>query len=143
MSCCEQKAQLDTIYLPLNRRLVEFGKEVSGEPLMNVYPNTFLWVFTFYNEEDICEECQDKLGGINKWFTDYGMYTNPTRNLKWIIEEEPDKNLIYKELGFTKSPLHLFCDGDGKIIDIISGIPTTEWLEKHILPLYQRDTRLV
>jgi hypothetical protein len=142
MSCCEQKAQLDTIYLPLNRRLVEFGKEVSGDPLMNIYPNTFLWVFTFYNEEDICEECQDKLGGINKWFSDYGMYTNPTRNLKWIIEEEPDKNLIYKELGFTKSPMHLFCDGDGKIIDIINGIPTTEWLEKHILSLYQRDTRI-
>ena len=53
------------------------------------------------------------------------------------------QNTNSKELGFTKSPLHLFCDGDGKIIDIISGIPTTEWLEKHILPLYQRDTKIV
>lgn len=143
MACCGQKSQLDNIYLPLNKRLVEFGKEVSGESLMNAYPSTFIWVFTFYREQDMCEECHDNLGAVNKWFVKYGMYTDPIRNLKWIIEDEPDRNLIYKELGLTKSPTHIFCDGDGKIVDIISGIPSTEWLEKHILPLFQQDMKLL
>ena len=53
-----------------------------------------------------------------------------------------DAETASKELELTKSPMHLFCDGDGKIIDIISGIPTIEWMESHILPLYQQDMKL-
>lgn len=139
MSCCNKKAQIDYIYVPINKRLVEFGKEVSGEQLMREYSNTFMWLFTFYGDDDLCDDCQFKFAAMNQWFIKYGLFTDPIRNVKWILEDEPEKNLIYQEMGFTKTPMHLFCDSNGKIIDIIMGFPTPEWLEKYILPLVKDD----
>lgn len=143
MSCCNQNAQLDNIYLSLHKRLLEFGNEIYGEQLMASHPSTFMWIFTFYSDAELCEECQFSFSAMNKWFHDYGLFNNPIRNVKWIIEDEPEKNFIYKELGFSKTPMHLFCDKDGKIIDIIMGFPTPEWLEKHILPLIQADMNIL
>lgn len=139
MTCCNKKAPIDHIYMPLNKRLVEFGKEVSGEQLMSEYSSTFMWVFTFYGEDDLCDDCKFKFAAMNQWFIRYGLFTDPTRNVKWILEDEPEKNLIYQEMGFTKTPMHIFSDSDGKIIDIIMGFPTPEWLEKYILPLIKDE----
>lgn len=139
MTCCNKKAPLDHIYVPLSKRLIEFGAEVSGEQLMREYSTTFMWIFTFADAKEICEECNFKLAAMNDWFMQYGLFTDPTHNVKWIYEDEPEKNLIYKEMGFTKTPMHVFCDSSGKIIDIIMGFPTPEWLEKYILPIIRKD----
>lgn len=139
MTCCNKKSPLDSIYSPISKRLVEFGMEVYDDAVLEKYSNTFLWIFTFYHDDEMCEECQFKFSDMSTWFSKYGMFENPTRNVKWVIEDEPDKNLIYKEIGFSKTPMHIFCDSDGKIIDIVTGFPTPDWLEKHILPLIQGD----
>lgn len=141
MTCCDKKAPIDHVYVPLNKRLVDFGKEVSGEDLMKEYSYTFMWIFTFYTEDDLCDDCQYKFSIMYQWFQKYGLFTDVTRNVKWIHEHEPDKNLIYREMGFTKTPMHLFCDSEGKIIDMIMGFPTPEWLDKYILPLVKEEMK--
>jgi len=35
--------------------------------------------------------------------------------------------------------MHLFCDENGKIFDIILGFPSTAWLDKYILPIVKND----
>ena len=141
MTCCNKKAPIDYIYVPLSERLVDFGKEVSGEQLMKQYSSTFMWVFTFYGDDDLCDDCKFKFAAMNQWFQQYSLFTDPIRNVKWILEDEPEKNLIYQEMGFSKTPMHMFCDKDGKIIDIIMGFPTPEWLEKYILPLVKEEMK--
>ena len=91
MTCCNKKTSLDTIYLPISRRLVDFGKEVYGEEGMNKYKETFMWVFSFYETEEMCEECRFKFSAMSKWFVDYGLFKNVTRNVKWVLEDEPTK----------------------------------------------------
>lgn len=137
MACCKKKAQLDNIYTPISKRLVEFGKEVYGEEGMSQYKDTFLWVFSFYETSEMCEECKFKFTAMSKWFTDYGLFKNVNRNVKWVLEDEPTKNLIFVEMGLSKTPIHIFADSNGRIIDMVVGFPTIEWLESYILPLIQ------
>jgi hypothetical protein len=143
MSCCENKDPLDRIYVPLSERLIQFGEDTYGEMVMDKYKYTHMWVFTFYSDIDFCETCQKRFTSMNKWFSDYGLFDDPIRNVKWVVEDEPEKNMIYKEMGFTKTPMHIFTDSDGKIIDIFTGFPTPEWLEKYILPLIRKGTSLL
>jgi len=139
MTCCNEKAPLDNIYIPLNKRLIQFGTEIYGDDLNNIYKSTHMWVFTFYGEDDMCDDCMFKFSRMTNWFTQYGLFTNPEKNVKWILEDEADKNLIYQEMGFSKTPMHIFCNKNGDIHDIIIGFPTDEWLEKHILPLINNE----
>jgi hypothetical protein len=81
MTCCNKKAPLDHIYVPLSKRLVEFGAEVSGEQLMREYSTTFMWVFTFADSKETCEECNFKLAAMNDWFIQYGLFTDPSHNV--------------------------------------------------------------
>lgn len=143
MGCCDKKAPIDGIYVPLSKRLIEFGVETYGEQLMEKYRYTHVWVFSFYEDADMCEDCQMKFSAMNKWFMDYGLFDDPIRNVKWIVEDQPQKNLIYKEIGFTKTPMHIFTNSEGKIFDIVAGFPTAEWLEKYILPLIRQGTELI
>ena len=76
---------------------------------------------------------------MNYWFHKYGLFTDPVRNVKWIVENEPNKNLIYQEIGFVKSPMHIFTLGNGNVIDIVAGFPDEHWLEKYILPIIQHS----
>ena len=139
MPCCKKNATLDTIYTPISKRLIEFGNEVYGEEGMSKYKETFLWIFSFYDNAEMCEECKFKFSAMSKWFSDYGMFKNVTRNVKWILEDEPTKNLIFTEMGLSKTPIHIFTDSTGKILDMVVGFPTIEWLESYILPLIQED----
>lgn len=138
MACCEEKA-IGDIYTPLNKRLVEFGSEVLGPAFISKMPHTLLWIFTFFYEEDLCEECKVKFTNMNYWFHKYGLFEDPVRNVKWIVENEPNKNLIYQEMGFTKSPMHIFTNENGDVIDIVTGFPEERWLEKYILPIIQQS----
>jgi hypothetical protein len=134
MGCCGATS-VDELYLPLNERLVAYGKDTMGVDAMIKYPGTKIWVFTFVDFTTGCLDCQEKLAAMVNWFNDYGLFDNPINNVKWIFEDEMEKNLIVNDIGITKSPTHYFCNEDGSVIDIVPGFPSPEWLEKYILPL--------
>lgn len=131
MGCCGHV--FDDIYLPLNQRLVRFGNEVFSEfnPDYNEVPK--IWLFTFYEESDACDECKHMLSEMNNWFEKYGFFSDPMFKVNWVLEDDPKNNMIYKEIGFNKAPIHLFCDSHGNIFNIFNGIPDIEWLDKYIL----------
>jgi len=132
MSCCKQAA-MSNEYLPLDERLIAFGEEIYQGNVLEKYKTTKLWVFSFYRDDDLCDDCVNKFVAMNQWFENYNFFNDPIYNVKWVVEDEPDNNLIYLEMGFTKSPIHIFADPKGRIVDIISGFPPPEWLEKYIL----------
>lgn len=138
MSCCKN-IPIDGEYVPINKRLLEYGKEVYGEATLKEFPHTHLWIFTFYNEEDMCIECQEKFSNMLNWLTKYNLLNDPIKNTKWIIDDDIKNNLVFIDLELKKSPVHLFCDTNGKIIDIVYGFPSVSWLEKYILPLIRRE----
>lgn len=137
MSCCDEKAVIQGIYKPLNERLIEYGKEAFSDVQLN--NRTILWIFSFYEQADDCEECRSSFSDMWDWFHKYGLFNNPVRSVKSVVEPEPHNNLIYNDLGFTKLPMHLFCDENGKIFDIILGFPSTAWLDTYILPIVKND----
>lgn len=149
MGCGCNKSEVEPIinystegeYLPLNKRLVEYGKEVYGKELLAKFNITHMWIFTFYCEEAMnkCDDCIEKLSEMGRWISKYGFLEDPIKNIKWIIEDEPDKNLIIKDLHITKTPVHIITNGEGKIIDILYGFPDPQWLEKYILPFIRKD----
>lgn len=131
MSCCNHV--FDDIYLPLNKRLVRFGNETYKEydPNFNDVPK--IWVFTFYKENETCDECKEMLSNMTSWFEKYGCFSDPLYKVHWILDDEPELNMIYKDIGFSKTPIHLFCDSNGNIFNIFTGIPDNEWLDRYIL----------
>ena len=139
MTCCNEKTR-SQFYNKLSDRLLRFGEETyeaSGDPYIK---HTHLWVFTFYREDDLCPDCQLQLGKMNGWFEKYGLFNDSTRNVKWVVEDQPDSNLIYTEMQFTKTPLHIFADSKGRIIDMVGGFPEEYWLEKYMLPVIREAT---
>jgi len=139
MSCCED-IPIDGSYVPLNKRLIEYGKDSYGEELLKKFTYTHMWIFTFYDNKDFCIDCQSKFSKMAKWFAKYNLLNDVIKNVKWIVDDEIENNLIFKDLDIKKTPIHLFCDSNGKIIDIIYGFADDEWLEKYILPLIRSDS---
>lgn len=137
MSCCKQAA-MSNIYTPLDKRLLAFGEETYSGPVLEKFKKTKMWIFSFYRDEDLCEDCVNKFTAMNQWFEKYNFFNDPIYNVKWVVEDSPDNNLIYLEMGFTKSPMHIFADEHGRVIDIISGFPPPEWLEKYILDVIRK-----
>jgi hypothetical protein len=82
-------------------------------------------------------DCIEKIQVMVAWFEKFGLLKNPVNNVKWIFEDNMSKNLICRDMGITKSPTHLICDSSGNIMDIVTGFPDENWLEKNILPLVQ------
>jgi hypothetical protein len=138
MGCCEDNI-LDEVYVPLNKRLINYGIECSDELFLKKFPRTHMWIFTFYNNEDLCIECEEKFAKMAKWFVKYGLLEDLAKHVKWIVDDEIKNNLILKDLGIEKTPVHLFCDSNGKIIDTAFGFPDPNWLQKYILPLIRTD----
>jgi len=137
MGCCGGGPPIDGIYVPLNKRLINYGREQYGEQLLEKFKKTHIWLFTFYDDKNIrgCQECGSKLSEMGSWFAKYGLFDNLIKNVKWVIDDNVSNNMILKDMNVTKTPVHFFCDEQGKIIDIVYGFPTPDWLEKHILPL--------
>ena len=136
MTCCDDKLFGNQIYIPLNKRLLEFGKDSSNPILMEQFSVTKLWIFTFLDKNDtICVDCISKIQIMVNWFEKFGLLKNPINNIKWIFEDDMSNNLICRDMGISKSPTHLLCDSDGKIIDIVTGFPDENWLDSNILPL--------
>lgn len=138
MTCCDGKTFGNQIYTPLNKRLLEFGKDATNPILMEKFSATSLWIFSFLDKSDMaCLECIEKIQIMVAWFEKFGLLKNPVNNVKWIFEDDMTKNLICRDMGITKSPTHLICDSYGNIMDIVTGFPDENWLEKNILPLIQ------
>lgn len=135
MGCCDKKTTIDDVYVPLNKRLVAFAKQITDKEIMRRYPSTKLFMFTFIDNDRMCTECAEKFGEMLEWFNRYGVLNDPVNNVKWIFEDEMEKNLIALDIGISKSPTHLICDGDGNVKDIVTGFPSSEWLEKHFLQM--------
>lgn len=136
MDCCNGKTFGDQLYIPLNKRLLEFGKDSTNPILMEQFSTTSLWIFSFLDNNDtMCMDCIEKIQIMVSWFDKFGLLKNPINNVKWIFEDDMLNNLISRDLGMTKSPTHLICDSNGNIIDIVTGFPDENWLNKNILPL--------
>ncbi len=135
MPCCQDKFG-NGLYYPISTRLLEMGKTSTAPELFEKYPDTHIWLFSFLKKKDLeCPDCTNKLQDMVAWFDKFGILKNPTRNLKWIFEDDMDNNMICKDIGLTKSPAHVICNKDGNIIDIVIGFPDETWLKKFILPL--------
>jgi len=141
MGGCCNNFPINGSYVPLNKRLIEYGKDsyVHNPELLEKFSYTHMWIFTFIDSKDYCEECQVKFSIMSNWFNKYNLLNDPKKNVKWIVDDEIENNLIFKDLDIKKTPFHLFCDSNGKIIDIIYGFADDEWLEKHILPLIRTE----
>ena len=135
MSCCDKPNSSDQVYVPLNRRLIAFANESTDSDYLAMYPRTKLYIFMFADLINPCVECRDKFTALVDWFTKYNLLHDPVNNVKLIIEHEMDKNLICVDLGLANSPTFMICDPDGNVMDMLSGYPSQEWLEKYILPL--------
>ena len=138
MGCCDD-TPIDDVYVPLHKRLVDYGKDSCDNQLLSRYSYTRLWVFSFYDDENLCIDCETKFSSMIQWFNKYGLLEDVIKNVKWIVDDDIDNNLLLKDMGIKKTPVHLFCDTDGKIIDIIFGFPSQKWLEKYILPVVRSD----
>lgn len=136
--CCGDKIDVG-LYKPLAKRLIDFGNEVYKD-----YSScrTLMWMFIFYDGNSDCPRCKSSLSDINDWFYKKGLLDNANAMVKIIVEPEPEKCKVYTDLGFTLKPMHIFCDPDGKIFDIFTGLPDVKWLNKHILSYIQENIGL-
>lgn len=136
MSCCKENFG-DNLYLPLNQRLLKYGADNTAPEMMLKYPETAVWIFSFFDKESMeCEDCMSKFKSMVMWFEKFGLLKNPINNVKWILTDDMKISLIYRDIGLsTNSPTHLICDKSGNILDIIKGFPDDRFLEKYILPL--------
>lgn len=139
--CCG-KAVIHGEYKPLNQRLLDYGKEVYDDAVSKKQ-RTLIWVFSFYDEKANCPVCKGALGEMFGWFHKYNLFKDPIRSVKVVVEPEPDKNLLYTDLHLNQLPVHLFCDSNGNIFDILYDTPNEKWLETYILPIVQADGRPV
>ena len=136
--CCPDTPDIDGIYKTFSRRLLDFGKEVYAG--CNTEQRVIMWIFSFYDGMSKCKVCKHALDDMYGWFNKYGMLNDPVHGVRMVIEDEPHTNMIYNDLGFTKLPMHIFTDAEGKIIDILFDFPDAEWLNKYILPVLQGDS---
>ena len=139
--CCPETSEIDGIYKTLSRRLVDFGNEVYADCIAD--QRVIMWVFSFYDGMANCKVCKHSLDEMYGWFHKYGLLNDPVRGVRMVVEDEPHTNMIYNDFGFTKLPMHIFTDGDGKIIDMLFDFPEAEWLDKYILPYLQEDAKIL
>lgn len=137
--CCE-KAIIRSGYVPLSRRLLEYGEESYSDSTLT--QNVVMWVFSFFDEDSMCRKCRMAFGEMFDWFDRYGLFKDPVRGVRMVIEPQASQNLIYADLGMEKLPANIFCDAEGRIIDIIFEFPEARWLEEHILPVIQNEGRI-
>lgn len=141
MAQCCPETEIDGIYKPLCRRLVDFGKEVYAD--CSSEQRVIMWVFSFYDGMANCKVCKHSLDEMYGWFNKYGLLNDPVRGVRMVVEDEPHTNMICNDFGFTKLPMHIFTDGDGRIIDMLFDFPEGEWLDRYILPYLQEDSKII
>ena len=139
--CITETPEIDGIYKPLSRRLVDFGNEVYAD--CSADQRVIMWVFSCYVGMPKCKACKLSLDEVYGWFHKYGLLNDPVRGVRMVVEDEPHTNISYNDFGVTKLPMHIFTDGDGKIIDMLFDFPEADWLDKYILPYLQEDAKIL
>lgn len=127
-------------YVPLSRRLLEYGKAIYGGDRCN--RRFILWVFAFYDASDECPVCKHALSGMIDWFNKFGLVDNPSRCIGFVLEDEPASNMIFNDLKFPMSPVTVFADPEGRVLDIIYEFPDGDWMDRYILPIIQKELTL-
>ena len=140
MSCCSDSVVIHGGYEPLSQRLLSYGQDAYSD--VNSRQRVVMWVFVFYDENDQCPSCKQAFSDMFSWFNKYHLFDDPVRCVRTVIEPEPEKNLIYTDLGMHKLPAVVFCTDKGQIYDIVFEFPGQKWLEEYILPYIQNDGKL-
>ena len=89
-------------YMVVMRDLFDLGLELGKLP-----------------NDDLCIACEEMFANMIGWFNKYGFFEDPVKNVKFVVDDDPHNNLILKDFHINKTPVHLFTDSDGKIIDIV------------------------
>lgn len=136
-ACCGNNVFIQSGYRTLSHRLLDYGKEAYAD--VTSRQRVIMWVFIFYDDSTMCKMCKAAFDEMFSWFRKYGLFDNPVRCVRTVIEDDPEKNLIYTDLGMQKLPAIVFADDNGRIIDILFEFPEAKWLENYILPYIQAD----
>ena len=139
--CCPETPEIDGIYKPLSRRLVDFGNEVYAD--CSADQRVIMWVFSFYNAKDECPVCKHGIESMYNWFGKHGLLENPARGVRIVIDDEASTSAILDDIHVDFAPVCMFTDGEGKVIDMIFEFPDDAWLEKYILPFIQKDMSII
>ena len=139
--CCSDEVVVKGMYKPLGKRLVDFGNEVYANCDTN--QRIIMWVFSFYDPNTTCKACKNAFDTMYNWFNQYGLTNDPVRGVRMVVEDEPESNLIYRDMKVTGLPMHIFTKPNGDIFDIIYEFPEPKWLDEYILPYIQADTKLI
>lgn len=135
MSACCGKAVIRAGYETISQRFLNYGREAYAENTKK--QRVVMWVFSFFDEQNMCKTCRTAFGEMFDWFNKYGLFDSLSTAVRLVIEPSPEQNLIYKDLGMEKLPANVFCDSEGKIIEILFEFPDSRWLDNYILPYIQ------
>lgn len=138
--CCSDGVFISGEYQPLSHRLLSYGEEAYKD--VKKHQRVVMWVFLFYDESDLCPKCKESFRDMFDWFNKYGLFNDPIRCVRTVVEPEPMKNLIYTDLGMKKLPAVVFADEKCRILDILFEFPGPRWLEEYVLPYIQDDGKL-
>jgi hypothetical protein len=133
--------EIDGIYLPLSKRLVEFGNQVYADCTSS--QRVIMWVFSFYDADSECPVCKHGLERLRDWFAKYGLVDNPVRSVGLVADDDAKSSSVLDDLHIDFAPVNIFTDGDGKVIDILFEFPDEAWLDKNILPFIQKDSTIL
>lgn len=140
-ACCPETPDIGGIYKTLSQRLLDFGHKVYADCVSQ--NRVIMWVFSFYDGLSKCKVCKHSMQAMYDWFRSHGLFDNPAREVRIVIEDEPTTDPIYTEMHLNSLPVHIFTDGNGRVIDMLFDFPDAAWLDKYILPYIQEDTRLI
>lgn len=121
----------------LSKRLLDYGNEAYSDLVSR--QRVIMWIFIFYDENDLCPACKQAFSDLFDWLDKYNLREDPVRCVRTVIEPEPEKNLIYTDLGMQKLPAIVFCNENGLIYHVMFHFPEQKWLDTYILPYIQDD----
>lgn len=139
-ACCGDKVIIRGGYEPLSQRLLSYGKEAYSD--VTAKQRVVMWIFIFYDNDSACQTCKSAFDDMFAWFHKYGLFTDPSRAVRTVVEDDPEKNLIYTDFGMSKLPMLVFTDSEGRILDILFEFPNEKWLNNYIMPYIQADGKI-
>lgn len=138
--CCGEAVTVDGIYRPLSLRLLEYGRDAYKNTTSS--QRVVMWVFSFYEAKNECPVCKHGIERMYEWFGKYGLLENPARGVRIVLDDEASTSAILDDMHVDYSPVNIFTDGEGKVIDMLFEFPDEAWLDKYILPFIQKDSAL-
>jgi hypothetical protein len=138
--CCSDGVFISGEYQPLCQRLLAYGHEAYKD--VTKRQRVVMWVFVFYDESQMCPKCKESYRDMLNWFNKYGLFEDPIRGVRIVIEPEPQKNLLFNDYHKTQLPCVIFADEKCRVLDEVFEFPGERWLNETILPFIQDDGKL-